>query len=107
MGIDISGGMMVGAHYEDINDNLTSDEAREHIEEEGFWDWAAMKGMDSASPYYDSCSSERYWGFWVDDVDLSDDNAVRKWWEEVERKQKEFEDITNTRAMLIGAQDVY
>lgn len=101
MGIDITGGMFVGAHYSDIN--IEVDEEGNDIEDLGEY-LVCDLDMDSFSPWYDAADDESYFGFKVNDVLVKDiDNFVVT----VKELAKKFEELTGAEAMLIGMQNVW
>lgn len=101
MGIDISGGMFVGAHYSDIC--IDVDEEGNEIHDLGDY-LVCDLDMDSFSPWYDAGSDECYFGFKVDDVLVKDiDNFVIT----IKELAKKFEELTGTQAKLIGMQNVW
>lgn len=98
MGIDISGGMFVGAHYNDIEFDEDNEEGLE------FYEWAEEQGLDKFSPGYDAPSERCYFGFAISDVKVSD--MDEEWLANIKRVADEFKEITGADAWLIGMQDV-
>ena len=97
MGIDISGGMIVGAH----GSNLSVPEDYYGA----FYEWAEENGMDSMAEHYDADEDYTYYGFMVDDVAVSDIGG--KWLADVDEKAIKFKRLTGLDAKLIGCQSVY
>ena len=96
MGIDYSGGMIIGAAAEDISYDDEQFEEYEFLEEHD---------MTSYSLWYDSDTDGQVWGFPVSDVDILSDE-FDDWVSMVKRKAQEFEKITGVKAKLIGMQDI-
>jgi len=66
MGIDISGGMIVGAHGSELQASVPEDY------EGAFYEWVEGSGLDSMAEHYDADEFNTYYGFMVDDVDVGD-----------------------------------
>ena len=97
MGIDYSGGMIVGADAEDIGYEVEQFEAWEFLEEHD---------MESYSLWYDADESGQVWGYPVSDVNILSEE-FDDWVSMVKRKAQEFEKITGVKAKLIGMQNIY
>lgn len=96
MGIDIDGGMIVGAHGSDLPWNPDSDLHP--------GDWVESMGMVTLCEYYDGGFDNSFFGFHVRPMKVSEmDDA---WLYEIKDMAREFENITGVDAYLIGAQDV-
>jgi|TARA_A100001391_G_scaffold33224_2_gene17981 hypothetical protein len=98
MGVDYSGGMIVGRSAKDIP-----------YDEEEFecgWEYAEEHGMDCYSLWYDADEAGQVWGFTVKDVVVLSDE-FDDWVSMVKRKAEEFEEITGTKAQLIGMQNIW
>jgi hypothetical protein len=95
MGIDYSGGMIVGAHAEDID----------FPDVDSIYEWIEDNGLDTMSEYYDADIDQQYIGFCVDDIAVED--IEKGWLVNVKNKAKEFEALTGTKAKLIGTQDIW
>tara|TARA_Y100001956_G_scaffold74886_1_gene82340 strand:- start:1069 stop:1401 length:333 start_codon:yes stop_codon:yes gene_type:complete len=110
MGIDISGGMIVGANCS-AADAGVYDEANEGYLVEGeyyeeFYEWWEYNGMSTYSFHYDACQDSQILGFTVEDIDpLSDD--FYEWVEDVKEKAARFKELTGIDAKLIGMQNVW
>lgn len=84
MGVDVCGGMIVG----ESGAKLVNPDSYD---------------LDQLSLYYDAPEEDRYYGFNVDDVIVSD---MEGWLADVRALAKEFEELTGVPARLIGAQDI-
>lgn len=98
MGVDYSGGMIVGRAAEDI--------PYDDEEFECGWEYAEAHDMSVYSLWYDADTSGQVWGFTVGDVTVLSDE-FDDWLSIVKRKAEEFEEITGTKAQLIGMQNIY
>lgn len=101
MGIDISGGMFVGAEGGEL---AVVDEQGYEIE-----DWAdellGEHDMQSYSPYYDADPSECYYGYEIEPILVKD--IDEKWIADIKAKAEKFKSITGAEPYLIGMQNVY
>lgn len=97
MGMDIDGGMLVGAH----GDKLAVPKG---VDVE-FYEWADENGLESYAMHYDADQSHTYYGFPIDDVRVSGING--EWLESVKDKAAKFEALTGVEPSLIGAQSVW
>lgn len=97
MGMDIGGGMIVGAWAEEISEP-------DDYEDE-FCEWAEGEGLDCYSMYYDATEEGQFCGFTVDDVDTKDLNL--EWLDKVKQLGTKFEELTGVPAKLVGMQDVW
>jgi len=97
MGIDISGGMIVGEHASEI-------EVPKEYDGE-LYEWAEECGMDCMSDHYDADDDGRFYGFKVEDIDV--DKIESDWLVKVKQLAARFEELTGTKARLIGTQDVW
>ena len=97
MGIDISGGMMVGSPARDVSydDQEGEYEFNEFLED---------NNLDYMSPWYDADPSEYFVGYPVRQIVI--DN-IDVWLDDVKRKAKEFEEVTGAKAILYGGPNVY
>lgn len=97
MGIDYSGGMIVGASGGDIE---VPDDYEGSLGE-----WTEENEMDSMSEYYDAPEESTYYGFEVPDilVEVIDGD----WLADVKSKAKKFEELTGVKATLIGTQNIF
>lgn len=115
MGIDFSGGMLVGYRassiewnydniYEDYSDSLEEGETLEDLESHKI----AMEvlGMNSYSEYFDCGEKHQYWGYPMPDV-VVNDPSFEEWLCNVKETATKFERYTNNKAELIGTQDIY
>lgn len=114
MGIDIEGGMIVGAPVDDIalpmfededGDEFYTDKNGEHTD--NLNDWFYSYNMTTYSMWYDAGSRGQVAGFPVPDVDPLDEDEFGSWIDLVRSLAEQFEDITGTKAKLIGMQDVW
>jgi len=97
MGIDIEGGMIVGA---------PGDEIKKPDGEDDLWGWVHSQGLTSYAPYYDAAVDDCIIGYAVDDVKVTPEN-MRQFIAEVISKANKFKDLTGTDATLYGMQDVW
>ena len=97
MGVDYSGGMIVGADAEDIDYEVRQFEYG--------YEFCEEHDMTSYSFWYDADESGQVWGFPVKDVDILSDE-FDNWVSMVKLKAQEFEKITGVKAKLIGMQDI-
>ena len=115
MGIDYSGGMVVGARasdikwdydtiLEDYSNCLDADEEFEDLDSYGIG--IEVLGLDTYSEYFDADESNQYWGYSVPDVEV---NSVgfEEWLRIVKEAATKFERYTKNKAILIGTQDIY
>ncbi|AGH31968.1 hypothetical protein VPIG_00111 [Vibrio phage PWH3a-P1] len=112
MGIDISGGMIVGANCSEVEAAVTfEDDDCELFGTEGnyyeeFYEWYEAQGLETYSYHYDASSDNQILGFTVSDVDpLSPEFS--DWVEDTKDKAHKFYQLTGIKAELIGMQDVY
>lgn len=96
MGIDYSGGMIVG--------ELGSELKEPDDYEDGLAEWAYDNGMSCMSLYYDASHNQCFFGFLVPDVLVSDMNT--EWLAGIMLKAAEFTRLTGVPARLIGTQDI-
>jgi hypothetical protein len=97
MGIDIEGGMLIGAHGSKIIiPEEYEDEWYEFLEDH---DWV------SYSEHYDAGFEYSYIGYPIDDILV--DEIDDKWLEKIRVLAAEFEKITGVKAYLIGTQNVW
>ena len=105
MGIDINGGMIVGATGSELS--VPEDFVSEYTPDEvaSLYEWAEEVGLDYYSLWYDAGDEGRVYGF------IIKSNWSRfelgKLVSEVERLMDEFEDITGVEATLYGIQNVW
>lgn len=97
MGIDYDGGMIVGASGSDIS------EPEDY--EDGLSEWAEENEMTSMSQHFDADEDDRYYGFEVPDVLVSEMRG--KWLENIEQLAVKFEELTGEPALLIGTQNIW
>jgi hypothetical protein len=99
MGIDIKGGMILGAPVDQIE--MFKDPDCE-IE---IGDWAYENSMDYMSPWYD-CGCENWViGFKISDI--SADEINEEWLKSIRNKADKFKKLTGAKAKLIGMQNVW
>ena len=96
MGMDIDGGMIVGALGEDLFDKKP--------EGVPLYEWVDDLGLDRLSKYYDADDEECYYGFCVDNVLVTE--MTEEWIRGIRMKAIRFADLTGVPAMLIGSQDI-
>lgn len=105
MGIDINGGMIVGAMGDELS--VPEDFASEYSpdEEALLYEWAEEVGLDYYSMWYDAGDEGRVYGFTIKSNWPRFD--LNKMVSEVERLMDEFEEITGVEAKLYGMQNVW
>lgn len=109
MGIDINGGMIVGAHADDLG--VPEDFVSEYIDEYNpdsqvtLDEWAEEVGLSYYSLWYDAGYDGRVYGFTL--KDCWSRFEIQKMMCEVERLMDEFEKITGVEAKLYGMQNVW
>ena len=110
MGIDISGGMIVGANCSEVEAGLYDEDKEVYLIEgeefEELYEWYEDKGMRTYSFHYDACSDSQILGYTVNDIDpLHEDFDI--WLKDVKCKAEEFHRLTGLKAELIGMQNVW
>lgn len=112
MGIDISGGMIVGANCSEVESAVTFEDSdcelygTEGNYYEEFYEWYEEQDMVTHSYYYDAGSDSQILGFTVNDVDpLSPEFDT--WIKDVKDKAHKFYRLTGIKAELIGMQNVW
>ena len=113
MGVDISGGMIVGTNAEKVESQiLIEDEDGNEVyptdegNYEDFYEWYEYHYMSTYSLWYDSGTDGQVVGFKVPDINpLSDE--FESWVANVKKLAKEFKDITGVEPELIGMQNVW
>lgn len=113
MGVDISGGMIVGANAEKVESKVVIKDKdgndlyqTPHGSYEDFYEWYDHQGMETYSLWYDSGTNGQVVGFKVADINpLSDE--FESWVANVKKLAKEFKDITEIEPELIGMQNVW
>jgi len=107
MGIDVSGGMFVGAKVSEISIEVP-EEFEEVFQVEYLTEYLSNnfeECMERYSPWFDADEEECWVGFSIPDVPVSLMNE--KWITKVHGLGEKFEEITGTPASLIGMQDVW
>lgn len=100
MGVDISGGMIVGACSDDVWASCCP-------EEEDFYDFIeGVHEMDTYHLYYDADTDASITGFKVKDVPVLSSEEFEEWTTNVKELAKLFKDITGIEPKLIGMQHV-
>ena len=110
MGIDISGGMIVGAVCSEVEAVFYDEDKEAYLVEDGefeeLYEWYEEKGMRTYSFYYDACSGSQILGYTLNDIDpLHED--FNTWLKDVKCKAEEFYRLTGVKAKLIGMQNVW
>lgn len=105
MGIDYSGGMIVGAKGNKLS--VPEDYVLEHTpdEELSLWEWAYEVGLDYFSEWYDAGDEGKVYGFTI--KSQWRESELDEFIKEVKQKMLEFNELTGEEAMLIGMQDIY
>ena len=113
MGVDISGGMIVGANAGVVEGSVGFEnedgECVYQLDEdtcEDFYEWYEYHNMDTYSMWYDSDVDGQILGFKVPDINPLSEN-FDGWVENVKRLAKEFKEITGVEPELIGMQNVW
>lgn len=113
MGIDYSGGMIVGAnaatvegqvYFEDEDGDSLYGSKGEGYEE--FYEWYEMQGMGTMSLRYDAGTDSQIVGFTVDDIEVLSDKFPA-WLGDVKKKALKFKELTGIDAKLIGTQNIW
>lgn len=101
MGIDIDGGIIVGADGDALLKVLKAldDEDRDLNE------WTEDHEMERYSPWFDAYSEDCYFGFCMPNVMVNEMNDT--WMIELYQKAEKFKEITGLDAELIGMQNVW
>lgn len=107
MGIDISSRLMVGLDYTELAAWLEDQREvlSEDLEEDEYMDVNEVideHGLDTMSPYYDSCIEENFIGFSISN-NQSVGDAVRA----LEEAQEEFEKLTGFMPVVRGGCHVW
>lgn len=97
MGLNYSGGMIVGASGQEIGvpDSW----------EGSLLEWVDDNDMDHMSKCIGADDASTYYGFMVSDVQVK--HIRGEWLDDVEAKSKKFKKLTGVEADLIGSQDIY
>lgn len=105
MGIDYSGGMIVGASGDELS--VPEDYVSEYTpdEELALYEWAEEVGLDSFSKWYDAGDDGKVYGFTIQS--RWRESELDELMKEVKQKMLEFKELTGVEAMLIGMQDIY
>ena len=99
MGIDISGGMIVGAWMEecDIPETTHGDK----------YDWLEEHGMETMRCHYDCGDGDKFIGYSIEDVTVAELTNSNEWIDHVDLLGKRFQRLLGVPAKLVGMQDVY
>lgn len=92
MGIDFSGGLLIGAHYSKLND----------VPDDKWYE----EGMSTYAEHYDS-EGDGYCniGFEIDNIPVSQMNE--EWFTEIRELAAKFKELTGVEAELIGCQNIW
>lgn len=101
MGIDISGGMIIGANADEVRAALNIDEDADFLGE------IYEMGWESYSYYFDAGYDSQVAGILIGNVNPLNEDGFSEWIEDVKNKAKEFYDKTGIEPELIGMQNVY
>lgn len=114
MGIDYSGGMIVGCCAADVENELYNENeygdvtygtSVDEVFDE-FYEWYGHHDMEIMSLHYDAGTDNQIVGYRVKDIEpLSPEFA--KWLENVQEKARLFKELTGCDAQLIGTQDIW
>lgn len=112
MGIDITGGMIIGAKASDVSAAVwMEDDDCELYGTEGnyfeeFYEWYEEVDMRTYSYHYDASEDYQIVGFTVKDIEpLSD--GFEEWVADVKAKAAKFKELTGIEPELIGMQHVW
>lgn len=97
MGIDYSGGMIVG----EIGSKIREPDDYE----DGLCNWVYDNEMDTMSLFCEAGTDGQYFGFTVKNVPVAEMDG--DWTADVKAKAEKFERLTGVPAKLIGTQDIY
>lgn len=103
MGIDVSGKLFVGSHYNDIC--FDDDDMIESYDGD-ILGWADDMNLIHVSPYYDADPSECYFGYTLEQTEPTGCDYSR-WCRDVQVLAERFEKLTGATAKIIGMQHVY
>lgn len=95
MGMDISGGMIVGA----LGSDLTVPEEYDGA----LYEWLEDLGFDRMSQWYDCGPDNCYYGITMPDVEVG---YMDPWVRHVKKAAIKFKELTGVDAQLIGTQDI-
>jgi len=96
MGIDYSGGMIIG----EIGSELPEPEGHDSLSE-----WAEENEMVTMALYYDAAEEDCYYGFAVKDVLVSE--IDQKWIDDLKTMAGKFEKLSGVPAKLVGTQNIW
>ena len=112
MGVDISGGMILGGSASEVEGAVTfEDDGVEMYGTQGnyyeeFYEWYEGEDMSCYSMWYDACSEGQIIGYKIKDINpLSDE--FNNWLEDVKTKAEKFKQLTGLEPELIGMQNVW
>ncbi|CAH9013452.1 conserved hypothetical protein [Vibrio phage 455E52-1] len=112
MGIDISGGMIIGHNASKVKEavSFNSDDSEMYGTDgnihEDFYYWYESEKMEPFSFYFDAPEDSQVLGFVVEDIEPLSDN-FEAWISEVKEKSQKFKDLTGLEPELIGMQNVW
>lgn len=113
MGMDYSGGMIVGANAATVEDQVyfEDEDGRPLYGSNGeayeeFYEWYEEVGMRTMSLRYDADSDNQILGFEVDDIEVLSEKFPA-WLEDVKSKALKFKELTGIDAELIGTQNIW
>ena len=98
MGTNISGALIVGAHFSDVCLNYDEDEFYDDVE------FLEGHDIDIFSPHYDADIDDSFIGFRIENVDVGSMDSV--WFDKIKKLSGEFERLAGCKARLIGCQKV-
>lgn len=101
MGIDYSGGMLVGTH----GSNICEPDDWDEDENGDFWEHLEELGIESYPEHYDAGRDDSYYGFPVRDIEVEQIDSV--WINDIRKLSEEFESITGEKASLIGTHRIW
>lgn len=97
MGIDVSGGMIVGVHGSKLNED----------QRKLFWELYNEDNINLYAEYFDADLDGCYVGYSVPDLDFSNGDAYAGWLHMVHGYAAQFKVAFGLDASLIGCQNVY
>lgn len=112
MGIDISGGMIIGHNASKVKSEVYREDddcemygVDGNLHEE-FYEWYESEELETYSFHYDADEDSQVLGFTVGDIEpLSE--KFDEWIAEVKAKSEKFKKLTGLEPELIGMQNVW
>jgi hypothetical protein len=102
MGIDYSGMMIVGTHYDNLPREILDDV--ENNFDDDIYLWMEEYGLDHASEWYDCGIEGMIIGKTIDDVN---EENLDTWFKNLKETFKKVETILKVKPKLIGTQNIW